>query len=92
MSMSMMPANASPVENVCVKGPAGTSTCTKEIVDEQHAIMVFGKLNRNSFAAGCHYKISDLAESTWKFNFEHGLERCPPTFSILKALVTVRGS
>ena len=94
LSMSMMPANADPVENICLVLELDISTlCTTAPFEGQRAMVISEKARGPTVpSAGCHYVIVD-ATSHWVFVFEHGPAKCPSLpIAVLQMSVTVVGS
>ena len=89
LSMSMMPANALPPENVCVK--IGVLVfCNSVVVPGQHAMLI-SEPGIGDTSAGCHYVVSSLATVFWRFTLDHGPPECPEISTIIKSVVRVRG-
>jgi len=90
LSMSMMPANADPPENVCIRDHRGNGVdCRILPMDEQHAVLI---LSPQDNSGGCHYIVSTFNTVSWQFTLDHGLEKCPLLFDEAKERVRVRGS
>jgi len=88
LSMSMMPANADSVDNVCIR-TVNTSPffiCQFEVEAGQHAILIF----QGNPTSGCHYTVSD-ENPFWKFTRDHGRQNCVDV-RIGFDLIVVRGS
>ena len=93
LSMSMIPANASQVENICVVNLDGFGgVCTKVPEDGQHALLIAEPFAKQTFpTAGCHYTVSEGGDR-WNFELDHGPEKCPLNAHLIKVDTTVRGS
>jgi len=91
LSMSMMPADADPPENICVEETStAVLNCKSAVVAGQHAILIRAH-ETGEKTAGCHFVVSD-GNPFWRFNLDHGPEKCPNLSTIIKSNVSVRGS
>ncbi len=92
LSMSMMPANALPVQNVCVAAADFTISCTAAPFSGQHVMFIAEPADRINFpTAGCHYQVADLDVDFWLFIYQHGPAKCAFSIGIPRASISVVG-
>ena len=91
LSMTMMPANALPTQNVCVAAADFSILCTAAPFPGQHVMFIAEPADRTNFpTAGCHYEVFDSG-SLWIFAFQHGPAKCAFNVAISKASISVVG-
>jgi len=93
LSMSVIPANATSPDNVCVGTEQKGLKCANDLAVGQHVLLnlePIKEIRENASTAGCHYNVNETAVfgvEYWLFFLDDGPKNCENFFAIVKSFV-----